>query len=94
MLITTKETLEESDKAMTAAMNSLQQSNDEFEQFTKGITQLTKQLSLDVSIEHNNELMDVLGAMEDRINELIGKFFCYFSFVIFNSPISRESRHR
>ena len=73
MLIATKETLEESDKAMTTAMNYLQQSNDEFEMLTKGITQLTKQLSLDVSIEHNNELMDVLGAMEDRINELIGK---------------------
>ena len=94
MLIATKETLEESDKAMTTAMNYLQQSNDEFEMLTKGITQLTKQLSLDVSMEHNNELMDVLGAMEDRINELIGKLSCCFSFLIFHPHVSRESRHR
>lgn len=45
----------------------------------KGITQLSKQLSLEVSIEHNNDLMDVLGAVEDRINELIGIFFIFLT---------------
>ena len=51
----------------------LQNSNDEFEMLRNGITQLSKQLSLEVSIEHNNDLMDSLGAIEDRINELVGK---------------------
>ena len=55
-------------------MQELQNSNDEFEMLIKGITQLSKQLSLEVLIEHNNDLMDVLGAIEDRINELIGIF--------------------
>jgi hypothetical protein len=57
----------------TGGEEQLQNSNDEFEMLRNGITQLSKQLSLEVSIEHNNDLMDSLGAIEDRINELIGK---------------------
>ena len=74
MVIAAKASLEESENLKDGEMQELQNSNDEFEMLIKGITQLSKQLSLEVSIEHNNDLMDVLGAIEDRINELIGIF--------------------
>lgn len=70
-VIAAKASLEESENLKDGGMQELQNSNDEFEMLIKGITQLSKQLSLEVSIEHNNDLMDVLGAIEDRINELI-----------------------
>ena len=74
MVIAAKASLEESENLKDGGMQELQNSNDEFEMLIKGITQLSKQLSLEVSIEHNNDLMDVLGTIEDRINELIGIF--------------------
>ncbi|CBY20489.1 unnamed protein product [Oikopleura dioica] len=67
----TQTSLEESENLKADGLRDLQSSNDEFEMLIKGITQLSEQLSLEVSIEHNNDLMDVLGAVEDRINELI-----------------------
>jgi hypothetical protein len=71
MVIASKAALEESENLKARGEQHLQNSNDEFEMLRNGITQLSKQLSLEVSIEHNNDLMDSLGAIEDRINELI-----------------------
>ena len=71
--------LEESEKLKAGGEEQLQNSNDEFEMLRNGITQLSKQLSLEVSIEHNNDLMDSLGAIEDRINELIGKLSLFMT---------------
>ena len=78
-VIAANSALEESEKLKSGGEEQLQNSNDEFEMLRNGITQLSKQLSLEVSIEHNNDLMDSLGAIEDRINELIGKLSLFLT---------------
>ena len=79
MVIASEAALEESENLKAGGEQQLQNSNDEFEMLRNGITQLSKQLSLEVSIEHNNDLMDSLGAIEDRINELIGKLYLFLT---------------
>ena len=58
----------------------LENSSSQFDELRNGLDQMITQLDIDFIINTNSDLMESLGAIEDRLNELIAAKVNFFIF--------------
>ena len=49
----------------------LEESNAQFDELRSGVQQMLEQLDIDFRIDNNSRMMDSLGEIEEKLNELI-----------------------
>ena len=49
----------------------LEESNSQFDELRSGVQQMLEQLDIDFRIDNNSRMMDSLGEIEEKLNELI-----------------------
>ena len=49
----------------------MEESNSQFDELREGVQRMLTQLDIDFKIDNNSRLMDSLGEIEEKLNELI-----------------------